>query len=68
MAAATGSRFNQSFSCAGVDPIRADNNATNGDMLRAIHLTAFATRWQAKVWVGGCAADGVSTIPSVLAE
>jgi hypothetical protein len=59
--------FNNPFPCTNTQWIRIENGVGNGDMMRATLLTAFATGKPIRVWVGGCASDGVSLVLAVWA-
>ena len=59
--------FNNPFPCTNSEWIRIENGVNNGDMMRATLLTAYATGKTVKIWVGGCSADGVSTVHAVWA-
>lgn len=59
--------FNNPYPCTSNEWIRIENGVSNGDMMRATLLTAYATARPIKVWVGGCSTDGVSTVLAVWA-
>ena len=59
--------FSNPFPCANAQFFRIQNDIPNGDMMRATLLTAFAAARPVKVWVNGCAPDGVSTVLAVWA-
>ena len=59
--------FNNPFPCTNNEWIRIENGVSNGDMMRATLLTAYATGKTVKIWVSGCSTDGVSTVLAVWA-
>jgi hypothetical protein len=61
------SGFNNPMSCSNPQYFRIENGLSNGDMIRATLLTAYATGKPVTVWVHSCATDGVSVVTSVWA-
>ena len=60
--------FSNPFGCTNAEWFRILNDVPNGDMMRATLLTAYAAGRLVKVWVNGCASDGVSTVLAVWAS
>ena len=57
--------FNNPASCSNGQFFRIANDISNGDMMRATVLTAFATGKPVRVWVHACASDGPSIVSAV---
>ncbi|KXU31113.1 hypothetical protein A0J57_17605 [Sphingobium sp. 22B] len=60
--------FSNPFGCTNAEWFRILKDVSNGDMIRATLLTAYATGRPVQVWVNGCASDGVSTVLAVWAS
>lgn len=60
--------FSNPFGCTNAEWFRILNDVSNGDMMRATLLTAYATGRPVQVWVNGCASDGVATVLAVWAS
>jgi hypothetical protein len=56
------SGFDNPLGCTNTQWFRITNDVPNGEMMRATLLTAFGTGKPVKIWVSGCAHDGVSTV------